>query len=292
MNNLKNIKTAFLAHIATQFNLQKDDLSAVTFELNVQEEKQPFGDISSNAALVLSKKLQTNPKVIAEQIAATFKHNLFERIEIAGPGFLNFFLTNDAFVQLGTTLFNKPAEFFKLDADTRKNRYSLEFVSANPTGPLHLGHGRGGIIGDVLGNILRFIGHKVTKEYYINDAGAQIQKLGASFKVRCQQAVGMDAELPEDGYKGTYLQELAQECTAQYGKDILNMSDQFFADYAKNKLLEQIKTTLQEYGIDFDLWFSEKTLHEDGAIAQGLQLLTNRNTTYEKDGALWFTSTE
>lgn len=292
MNNIKDLKTIFLEQLNNQLNLQKEDLSAVSFELNVQEDKQAFGDISSNAALVLSKKLKANPRAIAEQIASSLKHPLIERIEIAGPGFLNFFLANDAFVELATMLFDQPTDFFTLDNDACKNRYSLEFVSANPTGPLHLGHGRGGIIGDVLGNILTFVGHDVTKEYYINDAGAQIQKLGQSFKVRCQQAVGVQVEVPEDGYRGDYLVELAKECTDQYGKDILNMDDQFFADYAKNKLLERIKTTLHDYGIDFDLWFSEKTLHDDGAVAQALQVLIDRGTTYEKDDALWFTSTQ
>ena len=123
---------------------------------------------------------------------------------------------------------NKKRSFFKPDTLEKKYNYSLEFVSANPTGPLHFGHGRGGIIGDVLGNVLRFVGHNVTKEFYINDAGNQIQKLGESFKVRCLQAAGMDATIPEDGYHGEYLIDLAQDCYAELWQELFEKPDSFF----------------------------------------------------------------
>ncbi|TET05825.1 arginine--tRNA ligase, partial [Candidatus Dependentiae bacterium] len=153
------------------------------------------------------------------------------------------------------------------------------------------GHGRGGIIGDVLGNILKFLGQKTTKEYYINDAGAQIQKLGISFKIRCQQQLGLAVELPEDAYHGDYLIVLAKKCIEEYGKDILEKSDSFFTDYAKNYLLEQIKKTLSDFGITFNVWFSESELHKSGSIEHAVNTLKERGYVYEKDNALWFKAT-
>ncbi|MCK5632318.1 arginine--tRNA ligase, partial [bacterium] len=166
-----------------------------------------------------------------------------------------------------------------------------EFVSANPTGPLHLGHGRGGIIGDVLANILKFIGHDATKEFYINDAGAQIQKLGKSFKIRCQQATGKNIPMPEDGYQGEYLINLANEAITQNGASFAKEKQEILGDYAKKKMLAQLKTTLQNYGITFDVWFSEKTLHTSGAVDAAFKILDQRGYLFEKDGALWFKST-
>ena len=158
-----------------------------------------------------------------------------------------------------------------------------------------MGHGRGGILGDVLGNILKFLGHHVTKEFYINDAGAQIQKLGNSFKIRCQQALGIEAEMPEDGYQGEYLVELAHDALKHIRHDIeqalKHHDDDFFAIYAKDYLLGKLKETLSNYGIHYDVWFSEKVLHVDGAVEAALKFLEKKNYTYLEEGALWFKST-
>jgi arginyl-tRNA synthetase len=290
MNTFEIIQQACSDLIQKMFSLSNADLKAITFTINTDESKQRFGDLTCNAPLVLAKKLQTNPKTLAQDLASHLTHEYIDHIEIAGPGFLNVFLMQKAFQQLAASLFEDTSETCR-PRITEKKHFSLEFVSANPTGPLHLGHGRGGIIGDVLGNILRFVGHEVTKEYYINDAGSQIQKLGTSFKIRCQQELGIDSAMPEEGYKGEYLIQLAQECIAEYGKTILEKPDTFFDDYAKNHLLERIKSTLLEYGISFDVWFSEKTLHDNGAIEKALNILIKHGTTYIKDDALWFTST-
>src|SRR4030095_9836534 len=165
-------------------------------------------------------------------------------------------------------------------------------VSANPTGPLHFGHGRGGIIGDVLGNVLKFVGHDVTKEFYINDAGNQIQKLGESFKIRCLNAAGITASIAQDGYHGEYLIELANDCFAQYGQEIFDKPDSFFAEYAKENLLQALQNTLKDYGIEYDVWFSEKTLHESNAIEKALAVLHDHGLLFELDGALWFKTTQ
>ncbi|MEX0940573.1 MAG: arginine--tRNA ligase [Candidatus Babeliales bacterium] len=289
MNIIDQLHTAFFSFLDQHFAITTHILG-ITFDLNVDLQKKQFGDISSNAALILAKQQEKNARELATEIANQFTHAYLERIEVAGPGFINFFLTPEAYRLLLIDMYEYPQKSFA--SDLKKERYSVEFVSANPTGPLHLGHGRGGIIGDVLGNILSFLGHQVTKEYYINDAGSQIQKLGNSLKIRCQQALGIDVALPEDGYQGEYLKDLAIQCIKEYGKDLLEKPNSFFAEYAKNYLLEQIKKTLETYAISFNLWFSEKTLHEDGSIERTLQILIDHGFTYQLDDALWFTSTQ
>ncbi len=292
MNLIKQIQQSFVSYIKQTFAIDDQLANNCAFTLNIDEKKQAFGDLNSNAAMILAKHFNKNPREIAQEIVQQFSHEYIEKIDIAGPGFLNAFLTKQALQQLAHNLFCAQETFFVLDPSMPKHNYSIEFVSANPTGPLHLGHGRGGIIGDVLSNILTFLGHKVTKEYYINDAGAQIQKLGQSFKIRCQQAAGIGISMPEDAYHGEYLINLAQECVAHHGKALFEKPDTFFQDYAKNHLLQHIKTTLHDYGITFDVWFSEKTLHESGSIEQAIDMLKQKQYLYEKDGALWFTSTK
>ena len=232
------------------------------------------------------------PVAVAKKIQESFKNEFVDHVEIAGPGFINIFLTDDAFQELTNQLTLLKDTFFTLDAGEPHLSYSIEFVSANPTGPLHIGHGRGGIIGDVLGRILSFLGHTVTKEFYINDAGAQMVKLGISFKIRCEQQAGIDVSLPEDAYHGEYLVELAEKCYKTYGKELLEKPDEFFIEYAKEYQLERIKETLQAYGITFDVWFSEKTLHVSGAIDKVLKQLKDKGFLYEKEHALWFRSTD
>ena len=264
-----------------------------TFDLNTDPENK-FGDLSTNAAMLLAKELGRSPREIATQIIQNFKDPNISKMEIAGPGFLNFFLTDQAFITLLDELHSEKENFFKsLDQfDQKKYNYNIEFLSANPTGPIHLGNGRGGIIGDVLGNVLKFLGHKVTKEYYINDAGSQIEKLGQALKIRCEQELEMNSELPEDSYHGEYLVDLAKELIKKYEKSILSKPNEFFTEYAKNAILTQIKNTLIEYGIFYDEWFSEKSLHENGQVSKDIADLTKAGHTYEKDGAVWFKSTE
>ena len=208
-NSLDILKQAFHAYLTQTFSDVKSLLPSITFELNTDENKKDFGDISTNAALILAKALKKNPREIAQTITKDFVHEFIQKSEIAGPGFINFFLTQACIDELAQTLFEHHTNFFSETSESKK-RYCIEFVSANPTGPLHFGHGRGSIIGDVLGNVLKFLGNDVIKEYYINDAGSQIIKLGISLKIRCQQALGYDAVLPEDGYQGDYLKAVAQ----------------------------------------------------------------------------------
>lgn len=290
MNILHSLKHAFIDHCTTLFNLDPTLSQQISFTLNTDESKAAFGDLSSNAAMMIAKAQQQIPRTVAQKIVDSFTHEHIARIEIAGPGFLNLFLTPQAFTILACALAQEKEDFFKLPAHTPRKKFSLEFVSANPTGPLHLGHGRGGIIGDVLGTLLNFIGHSATKEFYINDAGSQIAKLGSCLKIRCQQALGMDVQLPEDGYAGEYLIETARTCVEQYGEAVLSQDDAFFQEYGKTTMLAMIKETLINYGIHYDVWFSELTLHQ-GDVVRTLEKLKERKMLYEQDGALWFTST-
>lgn len=292
MNIIEQIQQKFIAFLTTTFNTQQSELNQGLLTLNTDEQKQNFGDLNSNAAMVLAKQLGKPPREIAQTITTNFTHQAIEKIEIAGPGFLNFFLTPQAFATLVQELHDQKENFFKLSPTTQKHTFSVEYVSANPTGPLHLGHGRGGIIGDVLSNILQFIGHQVTREFYINDAGAQMHKLGNSLKIRCQQALGQAVSLPEDAYHGTYLIDLATQCVSENGSQVVEQPTSFFEDYGKTHLLAQQQETLKNYGIEFDVWFSEKTLHQDGSIEKAIMLLKEKGFVYEQEGAVWFRSTE
>lgn len=287
MNIIEQLQHSFDTFLQSTFHTTTGN---VKFTLNVDEAHPQFGDLTSNAAMVLAKELKQNPRQIAQKIKDAFQDHAVASIEIAGPGFLNFTLTQHAFDILAQELFNEKNSFFTFPQFIGE-RINIEFVSANPTGPLHFGHGRGGIIGDVLAKVLSFIGHQVTKEFYINDAGVQMQKLGESLKARYQQAVGMDTPIPEDGYQGSYLVDLANELITEHGKKLLDQPTSFFTEYAKTSLLQQIKNTLADYGISFDIWFSEKKLHENGSIDQALTILKDNGHLYEKEGALWFAST-
>ena len=293
MNLINTIINKVIASLKEEFKLSSDQLQTIQISINVDKDKE-FGDLNCNCAMVLAKPLGEPPRKIAERakealLAKAAKY--VESVEVAGPGFINIHLHNKTWETIAKEISTLGGDFFKPELKNPK-KYLLEFVSANPTGPLHLGHGRNGIIGDVLTNVLRFLGHTADKEFYINDAGSQIGKLGISLKIRCQQLLGEEVELPEDGYAGEYLIELAKTCVEHYGDKIIEESDSFFADYAKEQLLERIKRTLDSYGIRFDRWFSELRLHKDGSIEKAIDSLHKKELAYEKDGAIWFKATE
>ncbi len=289
MNSIETIISHLKQHLQTLFPDATSHLTSIEYTLQVDAAKQEFGDISTNTALILAKPLASNPRAIAQKIIDTFSHPLVKKIEIAGPGFINIFLTPTAIQALAHDLFTQKDTFFK--AATTTEKYNIEFVSANPTGPLHFGHGRGGMIGDVLGTVLKFLGYAVTKEHYINDAGVQMQKLGNSLQLRCMEALGQTIEFPEDGYRGDYMKELANQAIAQHGKTIIDQPQAFFIDYAYKHLLAHQQDTLQSYRIIFDVWFSERTLYPD-KVKAAIKRLQSANMLYEKEGALWFKSTE
>lgn len=301
MNSIVAFKKSFISFIQSLFALPVEQVASIDVTLNADKDPILFGDLSCNAAMVLARVLGKNPRQLATDIIQAINQqreagvrtdflNMIEKIEIAGPGFLNITLTRQTWQQLAHELLTTKRDVFT--GVDKKQRYLLEFVSANPTGPLHLGHGRGGIIGDVLARVLKFIGHDVATEFYINDAGNQMGLLGLSLQVRVKQQLGIQEDLPEGGYRGEYMVELAQQCVAAHGKAVLEKEVSFFTNYAMQHLLELQKKDLENYGIHFDQWFSEKTLHESGQVEATIKILQDRDLVYQEGGALWFRSTQ
>ncbi len=283
---------------------------------------EAMGDIATTVAMGLTKILKKPPRKIAEEIVDAIKTNIipplpvamlrsngspapflkggeggfdiFESIEIAGPGFINFRFRKEFFHQELKKLLTK--EHSSLRTDTGKGmKVQVEFVSANPTGPLHVGHGRGAAVGNALCNILKAAGFEVQKEFYINDAGLQVKLLGKSVWARYLQLLGDDIPFPEDGYKGDYVESIAKEIINKKGEEYRNKSFEecggFFTTYAYKMMLANIAKDLKDFGITFDKWQSEKELYEKGHVQNALQNLRQKELLYEKDGAMWFNST-
>jgi arginyl-tRNA synthetase len=290
MNLVEQISQSFFSYLTTTYGCTTESVNRCSFELNTDPEKSLFGDINTNSAMILAKDCKKNPKLLAQEICQNFTHPSIAKIELAGPGFINIFLTDAAFINLAHDIFISKEKFFKPNVLLQK--INLEFVSANPTGPLHFGHGRNGILGDTLANILTFIGHDVTREFYINDAGAQIIKLGNSLKIRYLQALGHAIEMPEDAYHGQYLIDFGQELATTNGTELVEQSEEYFQEIGKTKMLAQQKETLASYGISFDVWFSEKALKEEVSLEACIKKLTEKGYTYVQDGALWFATTQ
>lgn len=297
MNIIPQLRQALVEVISMLAQVDPSATQQLEVKLNVEKREQ-FGDVSCNVGMLLAKIMQLPPRQIALQVKTMIetrqdsRWNLIEKIEIAGPGFLNFYLKPVVWVASMQTLLQEPKKLFGLQGGEKALAYHLEFVSANPTGPVHLGGGRGGIIGDVLARALSFLGHKVHKEYYINDAGNQIKLLGQSFKARCFEKLGELFAFPEGGYAGDYMLPVADKCVKAHGKALLEQSDEFFEVYAKDELLKFVEQDLTAYGVVYDQWFSEKSLHDDGSVAAAIKLLQDKDLAYEKDGALWFKATE
>ncbi len=294
MNVLGRLKHVLVDRTKTLFKVSDEQLSHFEFKINAGVD-DTFGDVSCNVAMIIAKTVGRAPREIAAQLQQELTRgdsaDIVASSTIAGPGFLNMTLTPAAWRILLGELYAQNKSFFAHEPDATVRKYLIEFVSAIPTGPLPFGHGRGGIIGDVLARVLSFVGHQVDKEFYINDAGNQIKLLGQSLKARCFQQLGQSVELPEGGYAGAYLVDMAKDCVAEQGEKILEKSDQFFELYAKENLLDLVKATLAEYRITFDRWYSEKTLHDSGAIDRVLTLMKSKDMVYEQEGALWFRST-
>lgn len=288
-------------YLAAQLSCAPDRLTSVDVTWNLDQSKQAFGDLSTNAALVLSKVVGRPPRELAQTIIAgiTVDSELasaqtlaryISKLEIAGPGFINITLDKSAWNELISAMVHEKSNFF-IPQVKPTQKILVEFVSANPTGPLHVGHGRGGIIGDTFARVASFLGYTVSREFYINDAGSQITRLGESLRARVQQELGQSSELPENGYAGAYVVDVAKQCIAEHGAAVVEQPTSFFADYAKKAMLAIIKGNLTNYNIHFDTWFSEKTLHESGAIEKTIEELRVKDMVYEEGGALWFRST-
>jgi arginyl-tRNA synthetase len=273
--------------------LKLETLPAIT--LNTPREKT-HGDLASTLAMSLAKQEAKPPRRIAEIIVANIQdeNGIIAKTEIAGPGFINFTFKQDRWKQ---TLFEIDSEgpAFGLKNIGKGERVLVEFVSANPTGPLHVGHGRGAAIGDALANLLAAVGYDVTREFYINDAGRQIRLLAQSVYARYQQALGNSVPFPEDGYHGSYIEEIARGFISLHGNKYLNAPFaecvHEFGEFGKETMLADIRTDLEAFGVRFDTWFSEASLLRDGAVQQSIDELLESRNCYEHDGALWLRST-
>jgi arginyl-tRNA synthetase len=254
------------------------------------------GDYATNVAFSLTRQLRRSPRDIAAMIVAGIKDRdrIIERTEIAGPGFINFFIKPSAWHEILREILNHPTAYGGQDLGKGK-RVQVEFVSANPTGPLHIGHGRGAATGDVLANILTACGYEVEREYYINDAGNQMDTLGRSLYYRYRQSLGEDVALPEGHYQGDYMRDLAREFVEQEGtgfqKSPLDEVLPICTHFAASRILDGIKDDLDRFGVHFDQWFSEQSLHDSNALLGTIEALEARGYVYESDSAKWFRST-
>lgn len=255
------------------------------------------GDLATNLALVLAKSLNQKPRAVAEALvkALQLPQGLVERVEIAGPGFINFFLKREQRAAVLHVVLEAGTKYGR-SAVGHGRKVNVEFVSANPTGPLHVGHGRGAALGDGIAALLEWTGHAVSREFYVNDAGAQIDKLARSLWARVQQAVGRAGEIPEGGYHGEYLAELAQAILTREGRAFAALPAEEGVRRCRaigvaSQRAEQDRD-LAEFGVRFDVVFFESSLYEQQLIERTLQDLSTRGLTYEQDGALWLRSTD
>jgi arginyl-tRNA synthetase len=273
-----------------------EPLSAEADSFVVEKPKDPsHGDLATNAALVLAQSLKKPPREIAEALVPRLQaySQVFEEVEVAGPGFINFRLAPS---MLKETLRSVLAsgEAYGRSSVGEGRAVQVEFVSANPTGPLHVGHGRGAAVGDVLASLLKAAGFDVQKEYYINDVGTQMELLGRSTYFRYCQALGKDIPFPEDGYRGEYILEIARLLIERDGPAHLGADADavlpLFTSFATEHILKEIQADLKDFGVVYDRWFSEKSLFDSGRLEQTLAALQEAGYLYERDGARWFNS--
>jgi len=281
-----------LAHAKKNGDLEM----AVEPEIVIEKPKDPkMGDFSTNLAMILAKPERKNPRIIAEAIGKYLKNGSgqVEKVETAGPGFINIRMAPSFFLQRLLKV-AKDDEDFGSSTIGNREKVLVEYVSANPTGPLHVGHGRGAAVGNTLSNILLKAGYDIKTEYYVNDVGNQMNILGRSTWLRYQELLNKTVEFPRDHYQGDYVRDIAREIIEQRGSDFLEKPEEealpFFKETAAQWVLDGIKTDLKGFRVEFDRWFSEKTLYETDAVDNALAWLKEKGFIYEKDGAVWLKS--
>jgi len=300
MNIIENLKTTISEKVVAAYTLavEAGELSNATadikalIKLEIPKEKA-HGDFACNLAMLLAKELRMPPRKIADAIEAHIeKDSLIEKTEVAGAGFINFYLSEAWLYPVMQHIEEMGTDYGKIDFGKGK-KVMVEFVSANPTGPMHMGNARGGALGDCLASVLEYAGFEVTREFYINDAGNQIEKFGKSLEARYIQLLkGEDAvEFPEDGYHGEDITEHMRKFIELEGDKYLEADAQTrknaLVAYALEKNIAYLKEDLEKYRIFYDVWFRESTLHESGAVKEVVEKLTENGYTYEKEGALW-----
>ena len=256
--------------------------------------KKEFGDFASNFAMQSARALRCNPRVLAQYIVENLDCPYVKKAEIAGPGFINFYLNPDWVYDMLARIVEAGENYGNLPKASDE-KIKLEYVSANPTGPLHVGHGRGAAVGSALANLLKAAGYDVEQEYYINDAGNQMNNLARSVNARYLELLGKEIEFPEDGYHGHDIIDTAQRIINKYGDRFLQMEEaerlEEFKTIAYQEKLAALKEDLERFNVRFDVWFSEKTLHEANKIKEACDTLLEKGYMYEQDGALWLKST-
>ncbi|MCM3693021.1 arginine--tRNA ligase [Neobacillus niacini] len=264
--------------------------------LEIPKEKA-HGDYSTNMAMQLARVAKKAPRVIAETLIENFDLSKasIEKMEIAGPGFINFYMNNAYLTDLIPTVLDAGEKYGETTVGG-KQKVQVEFVSANPTGDLHLGHARGAAVGDSLCNILAKAGYDVSREYYINDAGNQINNLALSVEARYFQALGMEKAMPEDGYHGADIIGIGKTLAEEFGDKYVNVDEQerfeFFREYGLKYEMAKLQKDLEDFRVSFDVWYSETSLYKNGKIDEALKVLTKSGYIYEEEGATWLRSTD
>ena len=267
-------------------------------EVVLEEPKaDSHGDLSTNMAMQMAKTQRMSPRKIAETLIGHLddKQGIIDHTEIAGPGFINFFIRPSAWYPVLATIHEQGDQYGRCDLG-KGTRIQIEFVSSNPTGPLHVGHGRGGAVGDSAANILSFCGFDVQKEYYINDSGRQIQTLGMSVYLRGKEMLGETVDFPDTCYQGEYIRDLAGELLEREGRALFKKCEveaiMPCARYAAEKITAGMRADLVDFGVTFDQWFSEQSLYDSGKVAGDIRDFKEKGLIYEKDGALWFKTSD
>ena len=285
---IKNIKDNIISALEP-YNIE---ITLDDFSLSPPKQES-FGDLSSNIALLISKQMKENPLGVAEKIKAKLLNTNIKNIDaitVTPPGFINFVIKQNFYQNNLKSIIQDKDDFGK-DFKGKDKSANVEFVSANPTGPLTVGHGRNAVIGDTVSNILEWHDYKVTREYYYNDAGKQMRTLGKSVEARYLELLEKSFEFPEGGYQGDYIIEIAKEIINNNGKDLKENDAQFLSS-AEKTIFRQIKNSLNSLGIKFDIFSNEKSFYDSGAIEQLLSQLKDKGLIYEDDGATWYKATE
>ena len=281
---LKKYLTKIFIEASKKLEYLKD--VKITFDIPKNETQ---GDLSSNAALLLSKQLQKPPRKIAEEILSLLliDKNIIEKTEIAGPGFINFYFTPIFIAQILKPILANPNSFGKSNKYSGK-KANVEFVSANPTGPLTVGHGRNAVVGDTIANLLEWVGYDVDREYYFNNAGRQMRILGDSVKLRYLELLGNKIDFPDDYYQGEYITEIAKKLAAEYSSELVDEKPEgIFKEKAEQEIFIEIKNSLKRLGIIHKIFFNENSLYEEGKIKEVLDEFKKKDLSYEKDSAVW-----
>lgn len=290
----QNLKDAIIEAVVSAGLAEREAIPTITLEV---PKDKAHGDLATNAAMQLTRIAKKNPRQIAEEILEHLDHAKAgtQKAEIAGPGFINFTLSKSYLYPVLEQVHRQGKDYGRISKGAGQ-KIQVEFVSANPTGSLHLGHARGAAVGDALCNVLDFAGYDVTREYYINDAGNQVVNLSKSIEARYQQALGQDVDMPEDGYHGEDIKGFAQELVAEKGDSLLSLPPEeraeFLRKYGLEKELAKIKRDLGRFRVGFDVWFSETSLYENGQVIESLEELRAKGQTYEQDGATWLRTTD